>query len=393
MHAASRPWLYLSLLKTACILFVLCAATAIASPAQTLTTLYSFCSLPNCADGEVSTAPLVQGTDGNFYGTTSAGGSRGTYGTVFKITPSGTLTSLYSFCSQPNCTDGEIPFGGLVEGTDGYFYGTTEGGGAHNILDGTVFKMTASGTLTTIYSFCFPCAEGDQPVGGLVQGTDGNFYGTTSLGGGTDCGGTGCGTVFRISSGGTLNPLHSFNGADGWYPAAVLIQATDGNFYGTTAQGGANNLCESNDGGTVGCGTVFKITPTGILTTLYDFCSQPGCADGAFPSGYQSGGLVQGTDGNVYGTTYGGGTGTGCYFQGVNGCGTIFKITPSGTLTTLYDFCSQPGCTDGRVPFAGLVQATDGNFYGTTSGGGTGGGPAGGTIFKITPKRHRNHSL
>ena len=315
-------------------------------------------------------AELAQGTDGNFYGTTYAGGTSGTnYGTVFKITPSGTLTSLYSFCSQPNCTDGAVPYDGLVEGTDGSLYGTTEGGGAHNILDGTVFKITPSGTLTTLYSFCFPCADGDEPVAGLVQSTDGNFYGTTSVGGGTNCGGTGCGTVFKISSGGTLNPLHSFNGADGAYPTAVLIQATDGNFYGTTVQGGANNLCMSS-----GCGTVFKITPTGILTTLYNFCSQPGCADGAFPSGYTSGGLVQGTDGNLYGTTFQG---------GANDYGTVFKITTSGTLTTLYSFCSQPNCADGVDPTAGLVQATDGNFYGTTSEGG-GNGPYG-TVFKITP--------
>ena len=129
MHAACRPSLYLGLLKTVCTLLVLCAAMAIASPAQTLTTLYSFCSLPNCADGEASTASLVQGTDGNFYGTTSqAGTNGGDAGTIFNITPSGTLSTVYDFCAQPNCADGQIPEAGLVQGTDGNFYGTASEG-------------------------------------------------------------------------------------------------------------------------------------------------------------------------------------------------------------------------------------------------------------------------
>ncbi len=132
-------------------------------------------------------------------------------------------------------------------------------------------------------------------------------------------------------------------------------KATDGNFYGTTYSGGA---------GIYGNGTVFKITPTGTLTTLYSFCTQSGCADGDNPAA----GLVQGTDGNFYGTTTGG---------GANNGGTVFKITPTGTLTTLYSF----DFTDGRTPFAGLVQATDGNFYGTTV---SGGASADGTVFSLT---------
>jgi uncharacterized repeat protein (TIGR03803 family) len=352
------------------IVFVFWAATAITSPAQTLTTLYSFCpSGYPCPDGEKPYAGLVQGTDGNFYGTTSAGGvPEPNNGTVFKITPSGTLTTLYKFCSLGDpCPDGAVLFAGLVQATDGNFYGTTVGGGT-NVLDGTIFRITPSGTLTTLYSFCHlgpPCADGDQPVAGLVQATDGNFYGTTSVGGGSGCGGGGCGTVFKITPSGTLTTLHSFDGADGVYPAG-LVQATDGNFYGTTTEGGASNPCV----GSYTCGTVFKITPSGAFTLLHSFNG----ADGFWPSGFSSAALVEATDGNLYGTTFQG---------GANDYGTVFKITAGGTLTTLYNFCSQPNCSDGVDPIAGLVQATDGNFYGTASEGG-GNGPYG-TLFKIAP--------
>jgi uncharacterized repeat protein (TIGR03803 family) len=144
----------------------------------------------------------------------------------------------------------------------------------------------------------------------------------------------------------TLTTLHSFDGTDGKYPVAGLVQGTDGNFYGTTEEGGAN--CAPQEG-YHGCGTVFKITPAGTLTTLHSFCSHTGCPDGAYPNGP----LVQATNGDFYGTTEGGSVIAPC----VDSCGTIFKITPSGTLTTLYRFCSQSGCTDGSGPLAGLVQA------------------------------------
>ncbi|MFZ0312254.1 MAG: choice-of-anchor tandem repeat GloVer-containing protein [Candidatus Korobacteraceae bacterium] len=350
-------------------------------PAQTLTALYSFCGQPNCTDGEVPYAGLVQATDGNFYGTTNEGGANGLFGTVFKITPSGTLTTLYSFCSQPNCTDGELPYAGLVQATDGNFYGTTSGGGAV-YYDGTVFKITPSGTLTTLYSFCSQpnCTDGTEPSA-LIQATDGNFYGTTLYGGSNkSCTDAGCGTVFKITPSGTLTTLHSFNGLDGFLgyiagSAQALVQATDGNFYGTSPLGG-NQGCGNGTGG--GCGTVFKITPGGTFTQLYSFCSQANCTDGFYPLAS----LVEGTDGNLYGTTAFGGSGGYC---GVSpgGCGTVFKITPSGTLTTLYSFCLQSNCPDGLNVYAGLVQATDGNFYGTTQ---SGGANYSGTIFQITPR-------
>jgi uncharacterized repeat protein (TIGR03803 family) len=333
--------------KRAYAAFLLFAATAIALPAQTFTTLHFF----DGTDGSNPEAELVQSTDGNLYGTTHRGGSYrggscGECGTVFKITPTGTLTTLYSFCSQSGCTDGFNPMAALAQASNGNFYGTTYDGGS-NVFYGTVFKITPTGTLTTLYSFCSQsgCTDGSNPMAALVQASNGNFYGTTSTGGAN-----GGGTVFKITPSGKLTTLHSFNSTD--YPTARLVQATDGNFYGTTSGGGAN-----------GYGTVFKMTPSGTLTTLHSFDG----TDGGLPLR----GLVQASNGNFYGTTGG-------------GHGTVFKITPSGTLTTLYSFCSQSGCADGDQPSAGLIQATDGNFYGTTYFGGAN-GPYDGTVFKITP--------
>ena len=349
-----------------------CAATAISLPAQTFTTLHNFAGYPN--DGASPSARLVQASDGNFYGTTYAGGASGNCqggcGTVFRITPGGTLTTLHSF----DWYDGASPSAALVQGTDGNFYGTTYGGGVNHYY-GTVFRITPSGTFTSLYSFCTQanCVDGAMPYAGLVRASDGNFYGTTLEGGsnnGCSLGSGSCGTVFKITPGGTLTTLYSFCAqsgcTDGGNPYAGLVQATDGNFYGTAFGRGAN-----------GYGTVFKITPSGTLTSLYSFCAQANCADGQYPYA----GLVQATDGNFYGTTPEGGGGA--YHLG----GTVFKVTPSGTLTTIYNFCSLPGCADGDSAHAALVQATDGNFYGTTGGGGAYCTPNSGcgTVFKITP--------
>jgi uncharacterized repeat protein (TIGR03803 family) len=344
--------------------------TAGAPPAPMFTTIYSF----DNTDGS-SPQGLVQGTDGNFYGTTTVGGANWSCnygcGTVFKVNPSGIgpLTSLHSF----DKTDGANPYAGLVQGTDGNLYGTTYTGGANNVCGeynnqgcGTVFKITPSGKLTTLHNF--NGTDGSYPEAGLAQGADGNFYGTTNEGG-LHCAPYGCGTIFKITASGTLTTLHSFGGRDGDYPFAALVQGADGNFYGTTDQGGANN---SNGG------TIFKITPNGKLTTLHSF----DITDGASPVA----GLVQATNGNFYGTTFSGGAGTAC--KSDTGCGTVFKITPNGKLTMLYSFCSQRHCTDGYEPLARLAQATNGNFYGTTYTGGANDNCNGygcGTVFKITP--------
>ena len=319
-----------------CVVALFCAWLVSTAQAQTFLTLSALTGV----NGAVPTDTLVQGSDGNLYGTTQSGGATNA-GTVFRITPAGSLKTLYSFCSKSNCVDGSTPASGLAQGTDGNYYGTSLSGGTSG--EGTIFKITPSGSLTTLHSFCSKCGDGESPHAGLVQGKDGNFYGTTQ--GGPSY----AGNVFKITPTGTLTSLHTFctQCADGYAPEGDLIQATDGNFYGTTSQGGAG------DGG-----TIFRLTPAGAFTTLYSFCSLANCKDGSMP--YAA--LLQGTDGNLYGTTMGG---------GATGNGTAFKLTPSGQLDTLYSFCFLTNCVDGQYPFGELVEGSDGNFYGTTELGGS----------------------
>jgi uncharacterized repeat protein (TIGR03803 family) len=207
------------------------------TPQGKLTTLYGFCARNNCDDGAEPDAGLVEAANGNFYGTTVLGGAK-SKGTVFGITPAGKLTTLYSFCSQTNCTDGANPYAGLVQATNRDLYGTTFGGGANG--EGTVFKITYRGKLTTLYSFCSQtnCADGSGPTG-LVQGTGGNLYGAT--GGGTEKDG---GTAFEMTPEGQLTTLYGFD----HLAATGLTQGTDGKFYGTSFGGGTNDY-----------GTVFSL--------------------------------------------------------------------------------------------------------------------------------------
>jgi len=356
----------LRLRRTIFLCCVFCAATAICSPTTiTFTTLVNF----DVTDGaQPYLVSLVQGFDGNFYGTTSESGVPNKFGTVFKITPEGAPTTLHSFCSETKCLDGNTPYPGLILATNGNFYGTTQGGGAGS--RGTVFDISPGGKLTTIYAFCSEtnCADGESPYGGLIQASNGNFYGTTWGGGNGDCS-DGCGTVFEITGAGKLTTIYRFcsktDCADGAKPYGGLVQASNGNFYGTTWSGGGS---KSSNGCFESCGTVFEITPAGKLTTLYSFCSQAKCADGSNPAA----GLIQASNGNFYGTTNGGPD-----YQG-----TVFEITAAGKLTTLYSFCQQVSCLTGYGPYAGLIQATDRNLYGTTFGGGTHGDY--GTVFEIT---------
>lgn len=311
---------------------------------QTFTTLLMF----NGTDGATPVdTPLVQGMDGNLYGTTLGGGGSGA-GTVFRISPAGKLTTIYSFCSETNCTDGSQPYGGLVLGTDGNFYGTTSQGGADDI-SGTVFKITPSGILTTLHSF--DNADGAASRAPMILGADGNFYGITQNGGPHNSG-----TVFKITPKGTFTSLHSFGPGDGSDPNGPLMQASDGNFYSTAEIGGA-----------LGYGSIFKVTPSGIFTTFHSFSS----TDGSAPAG----GLIQAGDGNLYGTTYQGGAFNTC----PNGCGTVFKISLAGVLTTIANLESSGPAN----PIAALIQATDGNFYGTSYAGGSAGDW--GTLFEVTP--------
>jgi uncharacterized repeat protein (TIGR03803 family) len=334
--------------RTLFLTILFCVATAIASlgqtplrsPKVTFSSLISFDS----TDGDLPTyGALVQGANGSLYGTTLEGGTH-SFGTIFEITPSGPpLTTVYDFCSKTStssyCEDGAFPYGGLVLATNGNFYGTTELGGTGNgsscgdeILGcGTVFELTPAGVLTTVYSFCSKtnCTDGAEPYGSLVQGTDGDLYGTTYQGGSSNYG-----TVFKVTTAGKLTTLHNFDDTnDGANPYDTLIQAANGDFYGTTYQGGSANG-----------GTVFQITSSGAFTVLHTFC-QTSCADGENPYA----GVIQAANGDFYGTTSSGGT---------NGTGTVYQLTSAGKLTTLY--------SPGESPVGGVVQGTDGKLYGTT---------------------------
>jgi len=342
------------------------------TPSGVLTTLYNFCSQKNqalCIDGSYPNAPLVQGANGNFYGTSRFAGEALNAGTVFELSSAGDFTLLYSFCSGPGCPDGEYPEGGLIRGADGNFYGNTSNGGSHSMGGdgGTIFKITPAGTHTALYNFCARvsngvCLDGMSPEATLLQATDGNFYGTTLFGGAHNKG-----TFFKLTPDGKFTSLHSLSEASF---TNALIEGADGNLYGTTEAGGK-----------LASGTVFRITPSGQLATLYNFCSLPNCGDGKFPVA----GLVQGSDGNFYGTTILGGINNDSSCRGGPGCGTIFQITPAGKLTTLYNFCSQTNCPDGSQPDAALIQAGDGTFYGTTSEGGSTACNGGcGTVFSLS---------
>jgi uncharacterized repeat protein (TIGR03803 family) len=328
----------MSLYRSGIIAVLLCLpAAAQVDRAPIFTTLANFDGTNGADPGYVS---LVQGTDGSFYGTTQYGGTYGN-GTIFKIATSGIFSTLYSF----NSTDGNLPIAGLVEAADAVFYGTTYQGGAHNY--GTIFKVTSGGSLTALYSFTL--SDGANPMGALVQDSGGKLYGTT-VGGGD----FGYGTVFNITPSGTLTTLYSFNGVDGAYPFSSLVPSASGVFYGTTygtVHAGGTNY-----------GTLFRITPDGSLTNLHSFNG----LDGSSPVS----GLVQAANGAFYGTTSEGGT----YAPS----GTIFRIAPNGTFATLYNFSA----AGGNCPTAGLIQATDGNIYGTTV---YGGANTGGTIFRMSP--------
>jgi uncharacterized repeat protein (TIGR03803 family) len=282
------------------------------TPQGSLTTLHSF----NWNDGAGPEVPLIQGIDGNFYGTTVAGGG---LGTIFKITPSGTFTNLLYLVAN----DGGEP-SALVQGSDGNFYGTTSSGGPNKCFCGTVFRMTPQGSLTTIHAFHY--GEGGFPWAALVQAANGWLYGSTAFG--PDNGGS----LFRISLDGVFETIYAFSGPDGDYPDSALIQASDGNLYGATRQGG-DLTCNSG----LGCGTLFDISPTtGNLTTLHVFES----SDGQFPMT-----LLQSTLGSFYGATNWGGD-LAC--NSGYGCGTLFDLNMGlGPFVTFVSDYGRVGDTGG----------------------------------------------
>jgi uncharacterized repeat protein (TIGR03803 family) len=283
------------------------------------------------SDGANPDAGLTLAVDGNFYGTSFTGGSA-EYGVLFKITPSGTYTALHEF---EGSADGELPSAPPVQASDGNLYGTTRGNFG---VAATVYKYNlASETFTTIYQF--DNAHGQEIIGALVQGADGNLYGTAQGGGAYDCG-----TIFKMNTSGMILYYYSFPCATGGaLPSAPVVQASDGNFYGTTFEGG--------NGQGQGNGTVFRMSQKGTVSILYSF---KGGRDGASPNA----GFVQATDGKLYGATAVGGT---------FGFGTLFRITTAGAYELLYSFPQNVG----KGPEYGLTQHTNGLFYGTAEGGGT----------------------
>jgi uncharacterized repeat protein (TIGR03803 family) len=309
------------------------------------TVLYSF--VGGAGDGS-NPEGVVQGSDGNFYGATSGGGNGQCQlgcGTAFKITPDGAETVLYFFTGM---TDGGSP-NGLIQGTDGNFYGSAAFGGVVSSACGqsgcgVVFRLTPAGEETVLYSFTGGPSDG-AVAASLIQGSDGNFYGVTAYGGSANVG-----TVFKVTAAGTETVLHAFagGGSDGAAPQTPLLQGQDGNFYGTTPLGGASSA-----------GTLFRVTPAGAEAILHAFAG--GTSDGAQP--YT--GVIQGTDGNLYGTTSAGGSGN-C----PGGCGTVFKSTIAGAESLLYSFGPSPAGGPQPPQPSSLIEGSDGNFYGTTTNGG-----------------------
>ncbi len=325
-----------------------CAAITLSLAVCTQAQTFSYLADFDGANGYQPFGSLTQGTDGNIYGTTTNGGGHG-YGNIYRITPSGEITSIYNFCLRLSCTDGTTPESAPVLGSDGNLYGTTTGIGYGY---GTIYKMTLSGKLTTLYTFCSlaNCADGSAP-NGLVAASDGNFYGTTFEGGTSKAG-----TIFKITPAGHFTSLYSFcslaNCADGFSPVASPIEGIDGNLYGTTWQSPTG-------------GVLYRFTLAGDFKVLYSFCRGIRlCSAGSGPVA-----LVQDANGNFFGTTqYGGGSG---------GYGTVFELTAKQQFINLHTFDK----TDGAYPDEALTLANDGNFYGITAEG----GPANaGTIFEIT---------
>ena len=336
-----------------------CAFSVMAEAATTFTTIHSFTNdTPGGLALAVPDGFLAQGRDGNLYGTAESEFFPSNGG-AFKISPAGVYTRLHNF--NP-LVEGRIPKSGFSIGNDGNFYGTTAQSRSVFGLVGTIFRMTPAGNVTVLHDFKLtsPTCNVNDAAGTTsppVQGRDGNWYGTTQGGGNCNV----AGTVYKLTTANSFSVIHHFNGTtDGGIPEAPLILGKDGNFYGTTRLGGSFNGV-----------TAFRVTPSGSLKVLHNFVPTNAESSPFSP-------LIQGADGNFYGTASGVGG-----FSGSS----IFRVTPSGVLKILHKFDFVNAFSDGATPTAGLVQASDGNFYGTTSLGGLNNFSSSGcgVLFKITP--------
>lgn len=329
------------------------------APGGRETVLYSFSeySFLGGISGPSADVDLIRDPQGNLYGSTEAGGDVGNCGSygcgeIFEVSPAGGGRVVYAF---PNLNPSG-PGTPLARDAEGNLYGS-----AGDVSYGTIIQLTPTGTLTELHSFTGSDGWGG---GGVIIDAQGNLYGTSGIGGSSQCS-FGCGTVYELSAAGGFQLLHNFSGKDGYAPNSELIRDADGNLYGTTRFGGSNAACTYNGG----CGTVFEITASGTEIVLYSF---GGGADGLYPYS----GLVRDKAGNLYGTTVWGGQSS-CYFD--LGCGVVFKLAPDGTETVLYRFS---GGADGGNPVGGLALDSKGNLYGTTLYYGTHGY---GTVFEVTP--------
>jgi len=346
----------------ACVIAVLTAQSA---QAQTYKVLHTF---KIRTDGAFPAAGVTRDAERNLYGTTFGGGAHKN-GTVFKLSNTGKETLLYSFTGG---ADGGGPESGVVRDAEGNFYGTTSYGGDLSCPStpvgsgcGVVFKLSTIGKETVLYTFKGG-TDGAEPQAGVIRDAEGNLYGTASYGGDlseSECQGSGCGVVFKVSATGKETVLYSFTGgSDGGGPVQGVIRDEKGNIYGTTYVGGYK--CQYT-----GCGVVFRLSKTGKETVLYSFT---GGTDGANPWS----GVIRDGEGNLYGTTSRGGHLAGC---SGSGCGTVFRLSKTNEEIVLYSF--KLG-TDGGVPQAGVIRDAEGNLYGTTSGGGNQSSGAG-VIFKV----------
>jgi uncharacterized repeat protein (TIGR03803 family) len=361
--------------KQTCALFALFIATAIAAPAETtFKTLLNFTG----TNGSAAPAALIQGLNGNLYGVTSFGGKNNA-GTVFEVTTAGKLTTLYSFCSKVNCEDGKYPEAGLLLATNGNFYGTTQNGGVNCVSAGgcgTAFEITPTGKLTTLYSFCSKggadCTDGDKPKASLIEGLDGNFYGTTFYGGNSND----SGTLFQLTPEGKLTTIYTFcaeagqNCPDGAYPTGVIL-GTDENLHFTASGGGGTFSAVAKNSNFCNGMVAEELLAEGEYKKYQEWIEF--CEDEIDSLGGPYGALWEFLKINPVGgedqvpdtdattppvlTFYGIASG-GAYLSGA-----IFSITSSKTYKVVYNFCAKANCADGAFPASGLTEGMDGNLY------------------------------